>query len=160
MSRLTFKMNTTLKSIINHARNSKEFAPCYGAKPEPGLFFVHDSGIYLMSAGTLGLLVEEGKPNHVVAYANGCNPDAPDSWEHCRELVGGDDFGELLPLSWFANALERGASSITLHFSKKQISFTTTMPKRVVSKVSGESVSGAHAAKQFAEFDAWKAAQS
>lgn len=129
MSKLTFKMDTTLKAIIEHARAAKEFAPCYDAKPEPGLFFVHDSGIYLMSAGTPGLLVEEGKPSHVVAYAKGCSPDAPDSWEHCRELVGGDDFGELLPLDWFTRALDKGATSITLNFSANKIGLSYSFPK-------------------------------
>ncbi len=128
MSKLTFPMNATLRAIINHARASKTFSPGYASKPEPGLFFVHDSGIYLMSAGTPGLLIEEGKPNHVVAYATGCEPDAPDSWEHCRSLVGGDDFGELLPLSWFTNAMDRGATKITLTVNRNQITCTSTVP--------------------------------
>lgn len=38
MSALTFKMDDTLKAIINHARAAKEFTPCYGAKPETGRY--------------------------------------------------------------------------------------------------------------------------
>ena len=161
MAKLTFKMDDTLKSIIEHARAAKKYAAPYGGKPSPALMFVKDEGIYLMSAGVPGYHKEDGKPSHVVTYANGCSPDAPESWEHCRSLVGGDDFSEHLPLVWFTSALDKGATSIALYVGSDQITFKAILPKsRVVSAVTGESVSAGHAAKQFAAFDAWKAQQT
>ncbi|WP_353208444.1 DUF3085 domain-containing protein [Sphingorhabdus sp.] len=78
------------------------FPPITSRTPKgPALLFVHDQGVYLMSNGEPRLLTEDGKSNHVV-YAKGCDPSIGefDNWYGMsRELVGGDDFVEILPIS-------------------------------------------------------------
>lgn len=76
----------------------------YGSEagPEPGLLFVHDQGVYLMSNGIPRIEVAPNEHTHVV-YAAGCDPTLPgaefDDWySTSRDLVGGDDFVEVLPL--------------------------------------------------------------
>jgi hypothetical protein len=66
----------------------------------PALLFVHDQGVYLMSNGIPQLRTEDDKSNHVI-YAEGCDPNIGefDDWYGMsRELVGGDDFVEILPI--------------------------------------------------------------
>jgi hypothetical protein len=66
----------------------------------PALLFVHDQGVYLMSNGIPHLLSEDGN-SHQVIYAEGCNPNVGefDDWYlTSRDLVGGDDFVEILPI--------------------------------------------------------------
>jgi len=66
----------------------------------PALLFVHDQGVYLMSNGEPRLLTEGDASNHVI-YAKGCDPSVGefDDWYGMsRELVGGDDFVEILPI--------------------------------------------------------------
>jgi hypothetical protein len=77
-------------------------------KIPPGLNLVHDQGIYLMSNGFPALPQGEN-----VVYAEGCEPDPernPDWWDHCRELVGGDDFVDYLPAKLFIG-LGRGRAA-------------------------------------------------
>lgn len=71
----------------------------------PALLFVHDSGVYLMSNGIPRLRPENPAQDvnscHV-AYADGCNPNVGefDDWYGMsRDLVGGDDFVEILPIA-------------------------------------------------------------
>lgn len=71
------------------------------APPAPGLLFVHDQGVYLMSNGLPGDIDTDRNKRYVV-YADGCDPDASafDDWyETSRDLVGGDDFVEVLSLN-------------------------------------------------------------
>ena len=68
----------------------------------PGLVFVHDRGVYLMSNGIPRDLDAAQTGSHVV-YAEHCNPNEDDEWyDNSRELVGGDDFAEVIriPRSW------------------------------------------------------------
>lgn len=102
-----------LKPLIEHAKAATEFdmgyenmtdeecaaaglPPITNRTPQgPALLFVHDQGVYLMSNG-----IPRTTPNAVV-YAEGCNPDVGefDDWYlMSRELVGGDDFVEILPI--------------------------------------------------------------
>jgi hypothetical protein len=81
-------------------------------KVPPRFELVHDQGVYLM-AGTRESLLREGEevtedstPNFVV-YAEGMNPDIDEAWyEEARHAVGGDDFGQPLPLEWMKQYLE------------------------------------------------------
>lgn len=67
--------------------------------PQPGLFFVHDQGVYLMSNGNPSDVLP-GSISNYVAFAEHCDPAKNDDWwEHSRLLVGGDDFGELIPIT-------------------------------------------------------------
>lgn len=102
-----------LKPLIEHAKAAAEFdmgyenmtdeecaqvgfPPITSRTPKgPALLFVHDEGVYIMSNGMPRL-----NPNNV-AYAEGCNPKVGqfDDWySMSRELVGGDDFVEILPI--------------------------------------------------------------
>jgi len=132
-AKLTFDMSE-LRPIIEHARAAKEFTAPYGiGKPVPSLYFVKDSGIYLMSASKERQLDPKHSgpsPKNLVAHAKGYEPEAEDSWEKCREAVGGDDFAEALPLAWFTSALDAGATKLHLHVREKAIRASTTVPKR------------------------------
>src|SRR5271165_1073057 len=92
---------------------------------KPELHLVHDEGIYLM-------------PNALfkgisIAYARGCNPKTDgDVWDHCRDLVGSDDFSENLPINVFENFLKLGASQIIVDFEPRQIHFGYIKPKAEV----------------------------
>lgn len=130
MSRLKFPMTPVLRSIIEHARAAKQFTAPYGiGEPEPSLHFVKDSGIYLLSGASDRQLRPDGKGS-VVAYAQGYEPDAPDSWDRCRDAVGGDDFVEVLPLKFFTSALDNGATAIVLIVTEKDMRLEATFPKR------------------------------
>ena len=130
VARLVFSI-AALRPIIEHARAAKEYRIPYGGKASPSLCFVKDSGIYLMSAG----LPAQPDPKHsgpstklLVVYAKGYSDKAPDSWEKCREAVGGDDFSEYLPLNWFTSALDEGATKITIIVSERGIRCTDNAP--------------------------------
>lgn len=132
MTALRFNMDD-LRPIIAHSEASKTHTAPYGiGKPVPGLFLVKDSGIYLMSNGETGLLRADNKPgqhSQVVVYAIGYKPDGADSYEKCRNAVGGDDFAELLPLAWFTKARDLGAVSVTVNFGKTRVGFSYALPK-------------------------------
>lgn len=71
----------------------------------PGLVFVHDRGVYLMSNGLPRDVDGVADGSHVV-YAEHCNPDTDEEWyDNSRDLVGGDDFAEVIniPRSWVHN---------------------------------------------------------
>ena len=114
-----------LKPLIEHATAATEFDMGYenmtdeeciaaGLPPitnrtprGPALLFVHDQGVYLMSNGEPRLLTEGGASNRVI-YAEGCDPsigEFDDWYSMSRELVGGDDFVEILPIHdyWLAD---------------------------------------------------------
>lgn len=119
---ITFYINDTLKSIIGHSAAADKHSAPYGlGEPEPGLFLVKDSGIYLMSNADPGQRREDDK-GMVVAYAEGYDPDKDeDVWEKARSVAGGDDFGEMLPLKFFQDAVANGAKILTVTFDGEQI---------------------------------------
>lgn len=109
-----------LKRLITHARTATDFdmghenmtdaefeslglsPPAERTPVGPGLLFVHDRGIYLMSNGIPRDLDAVQSGSHVV-YAQYCNPHEDEDWyDNSRELVGGDDFAEVIriPKSW------------------------------------------------------------
>lgn len=79
------------------------------SKMPVALHLVGDMGVYLMSAGLPALLVEEGKPGNVVAYAKESNPRAEgqfDDWYSAkRTILGGDDCVITLPITMFESVL-------------------------------------------------------
>jgi len=90
------------------------------------LFIVHDDGVYLMSGATEILPNPKKKkgrsaPASLVAYAEGCNPADEDCWENSRALVGGDDFGEAIPLQQFERVLALNPTGIFLNMTPKRI---------------------------------------
>jgi hypothetical protein len=109
-----------LKRLLLHANASTEFDMGHenmtdaefeslGLSPPvdrtpigPGLLFVHDRGVYLMSNGIPRDMDAAQTGSHVV-YAEYCNPNTDTEWyDNSRELVGGDDFAEVIriPRSW------------------------------------------------------------
>jgi hypothetical protein len=67
----------------------------------PALLFVHDRGVYLMSNGIPRDSEGVSSGSHV-AYAEGCSPnvdDFDDWYGTSRDLVGGDDFVEVIPIN-------------------------------------------------------------
>jgi len=100
---------------------------------QPAVLLVHDQGVYLMSNGTPRDIVgpdgedkrdekrDEGRS--FCAYAKGCDPVKDgDWWNTSCDLVGGDDFGETLPMAREILALiERGAKTITFLVTPQSI---------------------------------------
>lgn len=74
----------------------------YYEQTNPTLLLVKDEGIYLMASAKLK---EIPKDNSHVCYAEGFEPDTPNSWEKCRRAVGGDDFVEEFA---FSGQLQKG----------------------------------------------------
>ena len=83
-----------VKTLLNHAKNSKEHSRIHGPKKtEPGLFLIGDEGVYLASSGEPRLRDAEGE--EVVAYAFGMNPEDYD-WEEEKEKVFGNDGADFI----------------------------------------------------------------
>lgn len=124
-----------VRRCVEHALNSTQWSMGWmeELRPVPGLFFVHDQGVYLMSNGEPRDV--EGN-NSYVAYAEHCNP-AVDAewWDNARELVGGDDFAEVLPVNrdWLVKLGRYEELEITVTGS--EISCTFAKPKRIVRSV-------------------------
>jgi hypothetical protein len=80
----------------------------------PAVILVHDDGVYLMSNGEPGDIVNA--PSRYVVHAKGTNPATdPDYYDTARMLVGGDDFGETLPWAREIKALiDGGAAEIVI----------------------------------------------
>lgn len=100
MSRLEFNA-AEVRRLVNHSRGKNH--TLYG-EPIPEkeyLYLVHDHGVYLMSGADERFLTVDakGEPKSVTSYAKGCNPETDEDWyDTARDLVGGDDFGEVIPL--------------------------------------------------------------
>jgi len=121
-----------VQKLIEHAEKSKKHRCGYGEKKgKPGLFLVHDDGIYLMSSGEPRLLEDpetKDKKNarSFVAQAQGTDPKKDADWHGtARELVGGDDFAERLSLLTCKDWLGKnaGRTFVELEFSETQIKF-------------------------------------
>jgi hypothetical protein len=65
----------------------------YGEQNTPTIWLVKDWGIYLMTSAK----TEFPKDTNHVCYAEGYEPDAPDSYERCRDAAGGNDFVQSIP---------------------------------------------------------------
>jgi len=110
----------------------------YRPVTEPSVLLVHDRGVYLMSNGmppdVIGGTAEFG--TRVVAYAEGCHPDHdPDSYETASQLVGGDDFSDVLPWArTIVQFADRGATHLVIDFTQKRLAlraiFPSTRPRR------------------------------
>lgn len=130
MGKLVFD-GEAVREQVEHARRCTNFRKAYGQESEPALFLVHDHGVYLMSAGIPHLERPDKPESSKVVYAEGCNPDTQefnDWWENSRELVGGDDFVEMIPLEHFTRLFDSGLQDIriviNLSADKLVVSFT------------------------------------
>lgn len=98
--KLTFKTNDVLR-CVNHALESEKWGMGNETDipPQPALYLVHDTGVYLMSNGNPGDWIDENESCYV-AYADGCHPKIDEYYyETSRVLVGGDDFVEIIPIN-------------------------------------------------------------
>lgn len=126
-----------VKRCVQHALNAKSWR--MGSMPEtaanppgPGLFIVHDDGVYLMSNGEPGDTLP-GTISLYVAYAEGCDPNKDeDCWDNSRLLVGGDDFGEVIRITeeWLKNCEENEELHIAVTPTKFLSRFTK--PRKAV----------------------------
>jgi len=158
---LRFSMEA-VAGILEHAKNApgrkmtmdqraEQFGDDKVDTPQPGeealtpvgLWFVKDSGIYLMSPG----VYPEGQDPHKIAeaekaamlgtkpstkvpltYAEGYNPELATSlddsmalYDKCRDAVGGDDFCEFIPAQWVEIAKEHRADAFVIGVSANSI---------------------------------------
>jgi len=114
MGKLEFD-GDAVRELYVHSRNSEKHRSTYGGAAAPALLLVHDHGVYLMSAGLPSLPSEDKPGSSKVVYAKGCDPRSDDAWyEEARDLVGGDDFAEALPLNMFENIFEAGLEGINI----------------------------------------------
>lgn len=124
MGTLVFKVDEKLRSIVQHARSSKEHRKTYGQqRAKAAIWLVHDAGVYLMSNGNPMQLDPQRQSGTaaVVQYARGCGPDQA-GWERSRALVGGDDFCEPLDLAFFENAIAADCKEVRINVTANSLS--------------------------------------
>lgn len=107
----TFQIKDVLP-LLDHTEAAKKHRPLYGGDDTavPGLWLVHDAGVYLMSNGDPGLMKDPSDPKsmHQVVYAMGFGPET---------YLGGDDFGELLKADWVWTVIKRARAKNISTFS-------------------------------------------
>lgn len=112
-----------LLPLIQHTEAATEHRATYGGKPEPGLWLVKDTGVYLMSSSTQTLPGTSTK--NAVVYAKGFDPDKDeDVWEKSMDAMGGDDGADCLPIAGFRQAVDAKAKTITINVSKTRLSMS------------------------------------
>lgn len=134
---LTFDRKT-VEELLQHSANSAAWRPTFeGAKSQkPGLWLVGDRGVYLMSNGDPGKLLEKtgnggpGKETHHVCYADQVDPGKlpADEWlANKRASFGGDDGCDFLAADKIKTALKNAGSSdkIALRVTSKYIEVAT-----------------------------------
>lgn len=91
--------------LLAHAKAAKSHSAGYlnNPLPGPGLLFVKDDGIYLMSNGQPSLVQKPGGTSSKVVYATGYESPNSDTgefsdyqYEKIRAAAGGDDFAEFI----------------------------------------------------------------
>ena len=98
MTRLVFDNGEALRRLAIGTMKAKKFRIPYTDQDtsDKGVLLVKDEGIYLMNA------YAGGKPPNelgTVVFAESYDPNKDEEvWERSRQAVGGDDFGEFVPL--------------------------------------------------------------
>ena len=98
MTRLVFDNGEALRRLAIGTMKAEKFRIPYTDQDtsDKGVLLVKDEGIYLMNA------YAGGKPPNelgTVVFAESYDPTKDeDVWERSRQAVGGDDFGEFVPL--------------------------------------------------------------
>ena len=110
MGLLEFDRNRVL-AALEHSKRSEKWNMCYGEEgtDAPGLLFVKDEGIYLMTNASSEDFSDIEK--HIV-YAEGFSPKDDDVWERSRYEVGGDDFAVFLDADFVEDGI---AKSVKAH---------------------------------------------
>lgn len=109
MAQLIFDGPQVLDLLAHAAASTKHSAPYgLGRDPGPGLFLVHDDGVYLMSNGQPMQPKENGESGAKVIYAKGYEPprlikdeDRNDQYFKIVAAVGGEDFVEFIEAKVF-----------------------------------------------------------
>ena len=98
MTRLVFDNGEALRRLAIGTMKAEKFRIPYTDQDtsDKGVLFVKDEGIYIMNA------YAGGKPPNelgTVVFAESYDPNKDEEvWERSRQAVGGDDFGEFVPL--------------------------------------------------------------
>lgn len=98
MTRLVFDNGEALRRLAIGTMKAEKFRIPYTDQDtsDKGVLLVKDEGIYLMNA------YAGGKPPNelgTVVFADSFDPNKDEEvWERSRQAVGGDDFGEFVPL--------------------------------------------------------------
>lgn len=125
-----------VRRCVEHALNATTWSMGWAEEetPAPSLFFVHDHGVYLMSNGEpRDIVTDENKETTYVAYAQHCNPRTDNEWwDNARELVGGDDFAETLPISraWLDKCGRY--EELEINVTGEEITCVFAKPRRIV----------------------------
>lgn len=102
----------------------------YYLSRKPTLFFVKDSGIYLMTGAVLEDYDYKTRTEHV-CFAVGYNPSIDgDVWDKCRFAVGGDDFGENIFLTKEMRSLILQGCDIIINVTESQLTIKAILPAR------------------------------
>lgn len=128
MEEITFDLQQVAKQI-RHAMSCTEWKQTYGQTDErAGLWWVKDSGTYLMSNGI------NGAPRPDVAYADDLGPDA--EWDLVQQVCGGDDFAEFIGIDEMPDSiglwLDR-AGTVTIRFDETCLEFSIDFTSTKVS---------------------------
>lgn len=104
MARFIFDGAAVLE-LLSHAKEAPKTTSPYGLTedPGPGLFFVKDDGVYVMSNGEPPLPGAESRSK--VVYARGYEAlpqtasvdERMEQHDKVRDAAGGDDFAEFIP---------------------------------------------------------------
>jgi hypothetical protein len=119
MEEITFDLQQVAEQI-RHAMSCTEWKQTYGQTDErAGLWWVKDSGTYLMSNGI------NGAPRPEVAYAHDLGADA--DWDLVQDVCGGDDFAEYIGIDEMPDSiglwLDR-AGTVTIRFDEFSLDFS------------------------------------
>lgn len=124
----TFKFKADeVKRLVDHCKAAPTHDKYWGEVVGPSLLLVGDRGVYLMSNGLPGDLLDPSKKDakfasRFVAYADGIDPNKNEDWyEEKREKFGGDDGADPLPLAWFEKALFTGKTFVTVRCTATKV---------------------------------------
>lgn len=101
MGTCVFNAADVKRSVI-HALNANQWDMPFmeDETPTPALLFVHDNGVYVMSNGMPRDISDNDAERCHTVHADTTNPAENDEWwQNASDLVGGDDFVEILPVT-------------------------------------------------------------
>jgi len=136
MGTCVFK-TSDIRRCVEHALSAPNWEMGYSegdATPVPALLFVHDQGVYVMSNGIPrdGKDPADPKGGSYAAHAAGCDPSigAFDDWYGMsRDLVGGDDFAEVVTVQPDWLELCANFSEMHIDVTSDAIEVTFVKPK-------------------------------
>jgi len=119
MEEITFDLQQVAEQI-RHAMSCTEWKQTYGETDErAGIWWVKDSGTYLMSNGI------NGAPRPEVAYAHDLGPDA--DWDWVQDVCGGDDFAEFIGIDEMPSNMGiwlHQTGTVTIRFDETRLEFS------------------------------------